>query len=237
MHVSFSVPEGNGRILSLRRRHQERRGSVVRQGHQSGTRAQRRFELEPLEPRVLLSVGPVLGSAALAAGAHAHAAGPSQSPHATVVQHTGVVQQDAGYNPAGNVAGLFEGMAVESLAAPAPVAAPSVSEPAAPKVEAVVRLPAARVVSPSPKISTAPSSVVPSSRPGNPMTQQLTGTLRVANAPPGQGQYGSAAPMDVQGPLPDLAAALAQNQFPTDATLDGVLELNGINYTQNSQTT
>ncbi len=210
----------------------------------------------------------MLASAGLAAGAH-HSHQSSQPVHEAVAHHGGTLQQEAAYNPADSVAGIFDGMTSEALPStrdsvahkdasarhhktagtsattallPAsseqatPTAADSRTESTAPKVQAEVRHQAAVLRPTSAKHSSSKTSSQTTSNvvSSNAATQQLTETLKAANAPPASSNAVSA--NDLQQLYPDLAANLAQNLFPTDATLAGILELHGITYTRDAST-
>jgi hypothetical protein len=161
--------------------------------------SKQRFELEALEPRVLLSADALLAGAALASSVH----NPLHHPVAQEHSAAGLgALQEASYHPESQMGGMFEGMAVEAIT-PAPTtpatpqSTPSTHSsepsqaPAAPAesskavvAQVAVQAPVAKAL--PVKVSTTTSSLSPAVvvNAGSVMTAQLTQTLTAANAPP-----------------------------------------------------
>ncbi|MEI7534932.1 MAG: LEPR-XLL domain-containing protein, partial [Verrucomicrobiae bacterium] len=131
-----------------------------------------RFELEALEPRVLLSADGALAVAAIGHAAH-------QPTEVVVVDH-GVSQAAAAYQPAES-GGIFDGVSTQAIESSVAVTNPAVHA----KTTTTATVSAVSVT----KVSTAatPISATSTTTSGGAVTQQLTTSLTVANAPPVSG--------------------------------------------------
>jgi hypothetical protein len=85
--------------------------------HQPTRQSRKQFELEALEPRVLLSADSLLVSASLAGGAHTHDSvrHPSFSAHEETLKGPGAAEAATGYNPADQLGSMFEGISGEAI--------------------------------------------------------------------------------------------------------------------------
>jgi hypothetical protein len=157
------------------------------------------FDLEALEPRVLLSADVLLASAVLTNAAHKHA----DVAHQDSFAGQGTFQDAVAYSPANEAAGIFDGVSGEAIHSHSVTptthtdgqnhknengavnqTASVQNSTAAVQSKAEVKTVASSVS--AAKISTANSTISApaNTASANVMTQQLTASLKAANAPP-----------------------------------------------------
>jgi hypothetical protein len=157
------------------------------------------FELEVLEPRVMLSGDALLTAAFAEAGTHVHRAATASH------EASNATQTQLSEHAAPAASDIFEGMCGTAIQSAQPGASTAKSTDAVRTNVAVKASPlpaaSAKIIAPNSKIS---SSTVAAS--GSAMAEQLTATLKAANGPPG-----SSATLQVLGNQ-DIASSLPTNK-------------------------
>lgn len=145
------------------------------------------FELEALEPRVMLSADALLTAAFAEAGTHFHK--PATVTHEAGAATQGHLSEQLGCHAAPAASDIFEGVSGQAIQSAQTDATRSETRTAK-SIDAVQTNAAVKISSPSAassKILTLNSKISPSTvaKTGSAMAEQLTATLKAANGPPG----------------------------------------------------
>lgn len=226
-----------------------------------------RFELEQLESRVLLSADILAASASLATAAHAaseHKIFATEQHSVSSLSATATEQMH--YNPSDKVGGIFEGMTGEALTpavhsehhheaatpkvhAPAPVENQSATTTQTTSaVRAEAKTSATRTVSSTaqPAAPTTISAATVTGSTGNVAAQQLTETLKAANAPPVNSPVSKANPQAGATDFVSFIQQILSGQsgsytgsppVPGSLSVGNFLQLNGVTLTFNATET
>jgi hypothetical protein len=204
------------------------------------------FDLEALEPRVLLSADALAASSVLAGATQHHLRDTFAPIHEHSAAGLGTVH-DASYNPSGQAENMFEEVTGEAVQSPA-------QTPAQEAVQAAVIIAPKEAVSPaaavqqsasvaaqahtqtatsssagSSKISSAATTTAAtvSAASGNVLTQQLTQTLTAANGPPASQSIANTAIYQANLAPPDMTSSInAELALYQNGTASGTVVLN-----------